>query len=144
MDSYVEYIFLSTIIIFLLLFSLIQMYQRVTSNPNSTFLDYAPFAIYFGWVSLASIVNLFTYLVRNNLWPILRISELGWTILTLIIVSIITLLVTVRKSDFLYPLVFIWTFIAIYVKAPYELLQWVLVACSILVGIGILIAAKTK
>lgn len=74
-----------------------------------------PFSIYFGWLTVATIANVTTLLIKIN-WGRFGISEVIWTILILIVGAAIGILTTLRNKDFFYGLVFIWAYIGIYIK----------------------------
>ena len=88
-----EYTGLSCVFIFLLLFSLLKIVlnNRMELDdepfPIIAFVWW-PFVIYSGWVTVASIANVSTYLVKID-WNGFGISEVTWTILLITIAIII-------------------------------------------------------
>lgn len=67
----------------------------------------APFGIYFGWLTAASIVNVFIYLKYIDL----QMTASSWNVLGcafLILAMIIALAVRVKLRNFLYPLAIAW------------------------------------
>jgi tryptophan-rich sensory protein len=137
-------ILLSTVIIFLLLFSLIRIYRKIKRNTNKALFDLIPFSIYLGWVTIASIVNVFTFFVRNNVITFLGIGELGWTVTILLFVSLLTLIFILLNRDILYPLVIIWSYIAIYINNQEIAINIVLMLSIILISIFVLIMTISK
>ena len=67
----------------------------------------APFGIYFGWVTAASIINFFVYLKYIDV----QMTAFSWNVLGctfLILAMIIALAVRVKLRNFLYPLAVAW------------------------------------
>nr|WP_090397462.1 TspO/MBR family protein [Natribacillus halophilus] len=134
-----EYIFLSTVVIFLLLFSLIPLYRIIKRNRNSGLMDRLPFSIYLGWVSVASIVNVFTGFSRSNLTTFLGTGELGWSVVILMILTVVAILLTRLNRDIWYPLVFIWSYLAIFIRSDEETIRWVALISTVLLVIIVLL-----
>lgn len=111
-----EWVFVSVIIIVALLYTLIEIYTSLTAVSTQWF-DRAPFSIYFGWVTVATIVNIFTLAIANHVDTIFGLDELPWTIIILIVATLIGVAITLSFKDWLYPLVLIWPFVAIYLKS---------------------------
>ncbi len=128
----------STIVILLLLFSLVWIYRKVHQHPASNTWDYAPFSIYTGWVSLASIVNIFTYVERSEMLSFIGLGEVGWTLAAIIGISLVAISLLLLQRDTLYPLVLIWTFIAILINVQQNTLHWTLISSITIVSIIIL------
>ncbi|SHH26653.1 tryptophan-rich sensory protein [Virgibacillus chiguensis] len=137
-------ILLSTIIILLLLGTLIWMYRVVWTISFSRLLDRIPFSIYFGWVSLASVVNLFTYAKSEGITSFLGLSEFICTVIVILLVTGIAARITLRNQDLFLPLVYIWTFIAIYVKDQQQLLQFTLLLCCLVLVVCFVFIAIRK
>ena len=76
---------------------------------------HVPISVYIGWITVATIANVTAVLVRNN-WDGFGISEEIWTILVIIVATIITLLVLIKRKDWQYGAVIVWAFIGIYLK----------------------------
>jgi hypothetical protein len=108
---------LSLIIMVGLLVSLIAIYQRLEigknkSTPKERWLIDAPFSIYLGWISVATIANVSVVLLDLN-WSGFGISETIWTVVVLLVGTLLGLLMTYRRSEVFYPLVLVWAFIGI-------------------------------
>lgn len=109
-----NYFLVSVFIMIGLLLTLIVLYRRVKSTGPSL-LDIAPFSIYLGWISVATIVNI-TYYLTDIGWNGFDISELVWAYLGLIVATVLAFWFRIRQHDMLYPLVFVWAFVGIGVK----------------------------
>ncbi|MEK5060596.1 MULTISPECIES: tryptophan-rich sensory protein [unclassified Paenibacillus] len=109
----------SVLVIFILLFSLSQMYVRVMALQNLTtgekWFVQLPFRIYLGWVSVASIINVTVWLSKLG-WDGFGLGDETWAILLLLIGGIVALAVSFSYHDAILPLVFVWAYIAISVK----------------------------
>lgn len=111
------YIGLSCVFIFLLLFSLLKIVinnaMELWDAPISViaFLWW-PFVFYSGWVTVASIANVSSYLTKIE-WSGFGMSEEAWTIFMIIVALIINLIVTWTRNMREFALVGAWALIAI-------------------------------
>ncbi|MBA6153988.1 tryptophan-rich sensory protein [Gelidibacter maritimus] len=117
---------LSCVFIFLLLFSLLKIVMNnameLWDAPISViaFLWW-PFVFYSGWVSVASIANVSSYLTKIE-WSGFGMSEVAWTIFMIIVALIINLIVTWTRNMREFALVGAWALIAIaYNNYEYEI-----------------------
>lgn len=110
-----EWLFASVIVSAAMLYTLAEIYSSI-SETNHNWFDRFPFAIYFAWVTLATIVNIFTW-AADNVDTILGMDELTWTIIVLIVAGLIGIAIAVFFRDWVYPLVLIWPLIAIYAES---------------------------
>ncbi|MEB7852899.1 tryptophan-rich sensory protein [Staphylococcus equorum] len=106
-----KWILVSVIVIVALLYTIVKIYVILYKYQGFNRL---PFSIYFGWVTLATIVNIFTLAVSNNIETILGLNELSWTIILLIVATVIGAFIAISFKDWLFPLVLIWPLYAIY------------------------------
>ena len=108
---------LSCVFIFLLLISLLKIVidnsMELWDAPISViaFLWW-PFVIYSGWVTVACIANVSSYLVKIC-WDGFGISELSWTIIMIVIATAINLIITWKRNMREFALVGAWALIAI-------------------------------
>lgn len=103
---------LSIILMLLLLFSLIYI-NNLTRHGNLSLREKiflrAPFSLYFGWITVATIANITAFLVGNH-WNGFGISPVVWTIAVLIAGLAIASAVVIRNRDFVYPVVILWAY----------------------------------
>ena len=78
-----------------------------------------PFSIYFGWITVATIANVVVFLVSVG-WGGFGISEQIWTILILLVGSLICILRLFRDKSLAYGFVFIWAYFGILIKHTSE------------------------
>lgn len=108
---------LSCIFIFLLLISLLKIVLNLNLNLHKvstakfTFL-YLPFIIYSGWVTVASVANVSSYLVKIG-WNGFGISDEIWTIFMIVIAVLINFTVLFKRNMSAFALVGSWALIAI-------------------------------
>jgi hypothetical protein len=103
-----------------ILITLIIIYQRLNigniSVSNSTkFLFHVPFSVYLGWITVATIANVTTYLVDID-WDGSGILPELWTVIVLLVGTYIGQTVTGRRRDIAYGLVIIWAYYGIVSK----------------------------
>jgi hypothetical protein len=102
----------SLIVIIAILITLFIIYHKLSRKKYNWF-ERMPYSVYTGWVTMATIVNLFTWMEEMNQTNLFGLSEQLWTILFLILAMLIGVGIALRYSDAIYPLVFIWAFIGI-------------------------------
>ena len=105
------------VLIFLLAASLfmINLYLRTTETPSEYWLAKAPFGIYFGWVTAATLVNFAILLVYWNV----RLSPSAWNALAvglILLAAVLGVLIRICLRNYLYPLAIAWALTAIAVK----------------------------
>lgn len=110
-----QMILASVIVIFALLITLIIMHILITKTQYTWF-DRFPYSIYFAWVTVASIVNIFQLTNDNNIDSIFGLNELTWTVIMLSAAALIAVATALYFKDWLYPLVILWPFFGIYVE----------------------------
>ncbi|WP_376768258.1 tryptophan-rich sensory protein [Litoribacterium kuwaitense] len=99
-----------------LLVTLIVLYRRVRQITPRSWIASVPFSIYLGWISVATIQNVAVVLTRA--FP--GKTGLGIDIVAAIVLLVgtgIALAMLLKQRDGLYPLVFVWAYVAIAVKS---------------------------
>ncbi|WP_377891621.1 TspO/MBR family protein [Alkalihalobacillus sp. R86527] len=104
----------SVIIMILLLLTLIRLYMKVKAS-DASFWDLLPFSVYLGWISVATIANI-SYFLTNIDWNGFGLSASFWTILLMIVASLLASYFLVYENDWVYPLVIVWALIGIGVQ----------------------------
>jgi hypothetical protein len=79
-----------------------------------------PFAIYFGWLSVATIANVTAYLVSIDFTGF-AISESIWTIIILVVSLIIGVITMIHYQSIAYGLVFLWAYAGIIIRHAMDL-----------------------
>ncbi|MDN4524388.1 tryptophan-rich sensory protein [Fictibacillus fluitans] len=110
-----EQVGLSLLIMFGLLSTLIVIYKKITETKETSAFIRIPFSIYIGWVSVATIVNTGVFLVSHN-WNGWGLSHVTWTVIMLIVGTVLAFYFTSKNKDIFYSLVFVWAFIGIAIK----------------------------
>jgi hypothetical protein len=112
-----EVLWLSVVIIVGLLVTLIRI-NRVTTSKRlgwgASSAVVLPFAVYFGWVSVATVANVSATLVQQGWRGGWLFDEQGWTIAILIVAAAIGVVAMLVTSSPAYGLVFVWAFWGIY------------------------------
>jgi len=115
-----KFLSLSVILMFLLLATLILIYLRLGIGKSKvTLLEklaiHAPFSVYLGWITIASIADVSVTLVSIN-WNGFGIGPEIWATLIIIVALVITMLVLATRRDIAYSLVIVWALTGIAVK----------------------------
>lgn len=74
-----------------------------------------PFSVYFGWISVATVANITTWLVSMG-WKGGGTSEGTWMVAILLVAAAIGIVTTLRNRDAAYLAVFIWAYAGILLK----------------------------
>jgi hypothetical protein len=112
-----EYLAASVVLMFLLFASLLTVYLRLGISKSSVswrerIAVRAPFGVYIGWITIASIANVAAALVSVG-WDGFGLGAETWGILVIVIALLITTLVVLTRRDVAYGLVIIWALIGI-------------------------------
>ena len=115
-----EYLGLSVLLIFILLFSLIMLTLslrlEIWDAPVRTIaFVWWPICIYLGWIVVASVANVSVYLVSIN-WQGGFLSPLAWSVIMIGVATVIYLLLLFTRNMREAALVGVWAFIAIAVR----------------------------
>ncbi len=112
------FVFGSLILIVFVLLSLIVIASEIkygSLHGKDYFLIKAPFGIYFGWVTVATIANVTTFLVDIGFsgWGL---SDSWWMVIVLAISLVIGILAMRYFKDLAFGAVFLWAYAGIYLK----------------------------
>lgn len=109
-----EYFISSVFLMVVLLLMLINLYRTI-KKTNPSFFDQFPFSVYLGWISVATIANI-SFTLKFYDWNGWGLSDVVWTIILLVVATILALTFSKKQHDAIYPLVFVWAFVGIGVK----------------------------
>lgn len=144
---------LSLVIMFFLLGNLLLIYNRITSIPDRREKEgylfvFPAFSIYTGWITIATIANVTTFLVARD-WGRFGLSEVFWMVIILLIATAIVLAFMYKNKDWFYSLVAVWAFLGIVIKRlsseeTSSIVVFVVILCMIIIGGGISLVLKEK
>ncbi|GAB3941803.1 tryptophan-rich sensory protein [Spirosoma harenae] len=119
---------------------------EVAASPTETWLARIPFSIYFGWLTVATILNVAVYLKATD-FSLLNLSEPMWAMAILVVGLLVGAIVFNRFRSVAYILVFAWAYAAIGVEqADYSQIRLVAMASAVIaVGLAVvgLVSRKT-
>lgn len=98
-----------------------------------------PFSMYLGWTSIATIVDAFVVIKANDIEEILSIGELGWAVIMLTLGGLIAIAFHFLQKDFIYPLVFVWGYIAVFVYQDETLIKFITAAFVLMLMVIVLV-----
>lgn len=115
-----KFVFLSVIIMLLFLITLIIIDHKVENWKKlwkwmDKLLVQIPFSLYLWWISVATIANISAFLV-NVWWNARWMSDIFWTILVILVATILALLSLYKKSNIIFALVVVRAFLWIIIK----------------------------
>jgi hypothetical protein len=117
-----ELVPLSLFLMILLLASLIAIYLRLeigdysyTISSRDRFFFTVPFRVYLGWITVATVANVTTFLVWMGVEPYNSAAVFS-TMTIIFITTFITALILYRRKDIIFGLVIVWAFIGIVIK----------------------------
>jgi len=141
-----EIVALSVVIMFVILGSLIAIYQRQNigiSNVSNIekYLTHLPFSIYLGWISVATIANITALLVDIGVGG-LGLGEALWAVIVILVAIALSVTMIFNRRDVFYGLVVAWALLGIYLKrsAATEVIQSIVLAA--IVGIIVILVAS--
>lgn len=98
---------------------------------------FVPFSVYLGWISVATVVNVASALYSNG-WTGWGISDVGWTVIMLVVSAVIAAIVVVQRRDIAFTLVFVWAYVAIAIRQLNTPAIWITAAVAAIALIGLL------
>ena len=113
-----DFIGLSVIIMAALLFLLIRIADILRNEKLISWEKWfirAPFSVYFGWITVATIANIAVFLVSIG-WNGFGIADFVWTSTILLIGALIGILRMQKDKNIAYGLVLIWAYSGILIK----------------------------
>jgi hypothetical protein len=113
------YTLLSCFFIFLILIALLKIITNNaiglgTPSKQTLLFLWLPFAVYSGWITVASIVNVAVVLVKYN-WDGFGLQPEIWTIIMIVVATLVNLMVTWKRNLKAFAFVGSWALLAIYV-----------------------------
>ncbi|MEX0288798.1 MAG: tryptophan-rich sensory protein [Flavobacteriaceae bacterium] len=111
---------LSVLVMLGILFSLIQIILRTNMERWDAPIEiiafvWWPICLYSGWIAVATIANIAAYLSKIG-WTGGPISEAHWTVIMIVIATLVNLLMIWKRNMREFAAVGIWAFVAIYVR----------------------------
>lgn len=113
-------VWLSVVIMILFLIVLIviankvQMWKKLWTWWDKLLVQ-IPFSLYLGWISVATIANISTWLV-NTWWTMRWMTDIFWTILVIVVAALLALISLYKKYNIIFALVVVRAFIGIIIK----------------------------
>ncbi|KAM3112267.1 tryptophan-rich sensory protein [Phormidesmis sp. 146-33] len=92
----------------------IQQHQDSLSRSEKWYVQ-IPFSVYFGWISVATIVNVASALYAID-WDGGGIAPAVWTVVMAVIATVISAVITIRYRDIAFSGVIIWALVAIAIR----------------------------
>ena len=111
-------LWLSVVLMLVLLTTLIKILDILRTIPlkgKEYVLARLPFSIYFGWISVATIANITTWLVSIR-WNGFGLRDGVWMVAVLMVGAVIALATTLKNRDPAYLAVFVWAYVGILLK----------------------------
>lgn len=114
---------------------------RETVRKRETWLARVPFSLYFGWLTVATILNVAVFLKATS-FDLTTLPENGWAVAVLVIAFLVGVFLFNRYRSAAYMLVFAWAYAAIAIEqkgvAYVPLFAWIgVVVALLLAGLGL-------
>lgn len=115
-----QFVGLSVLVMLGLLVTLIHIHMAIRKNPtgltwNDRYITFPVFSIYLGWISVATIANITAWTVSIG-WSGWGISQIDWTIIMVIVATLLGTVIYARYRDVFFNLVIIWALYGIMSK----------------------------
>ncbi len=107
-----DYIGLSVFIMVTLLMLLIQIADMLRTEQFASLeklFIWAPFSVYFGWITVATIANITVFLVSIN-WNGFGVADFVWTSIVLLVGALIGIFRMRKDKNIVYGLVLVWAY----------------------------------
>ena len=144
-----DWLVVSVSIIFFMLITLYKINQLLIQISQSDgAIDYWPekfvFSVYFGWITLASALNITAALVFYN-WDGFGLGDIPWSIAILVVAALIAGVVSWKYKDVAYAGVVIWAFVALVVKhlSSNPILAYLSIAVVVIYFVLVVVMKKT-
>lgn len=144
---------LSTVFIFVFLIAMVLIVKQLgTIHSKKRWLLPVTFGLYGGWLFIATVVNVATWLVQIE-WDGFGISDEVWMIAILIVAVLLTSLVTWNVKNAVFPLPVAWGYFGIYnnlfdpegYQGDFSVIQWIALAgMVVLIGIAAIQLYKNR
>ncbi|NEN25529.1 tryptophan-rich sensory protein [Cryomorpha ignava] len=108
------FIMLITLGSLIVIFSYFYRLRNALSTTHRYFFQ-VPFSLYFGWISIATIVNISAFLYSLQL-PVFNNSPELFSIIMLILGATLGLYILFAKKDYIYTFVIVWAYVAIWIQ----------------------------
>ncbi len=138
---------LSLLLMFVLLVSLILInstLDKVQLSLRDKYFIKLPFAVYLGWITVATVANVTSLLVYSG-WNAFGIAEQVWTVIIIAVGLIIGAATTLRFKSYAYGLVIVWAYLGIWIKHTAESGfngQYPAVIATVIISILIMVAVE--
>lgn len=142
-----DFILISLILMFIILAALIAINIRIRNERFSLIQKLfirLPFTVYLGWITVATVANVTTYLVSIN-WDGFGLAEYLWADMIILIAAIIGFMATLYYRSIAYGLVIIWAYAGIAIKHISEAGfngEYLSIIITVFVSIILIIAAE--
>ncbi len=132
---------LSVVVMIGILLSLIAAFLQLRKvddriSRNEKWLIQIPISVYFGWITVASVVNIASAFYDSG-WTGGGISPAIWTMILSAISAAIAAVITLRYRDVAFPSVIIWALVAIAIRQTSQS-ALVMTALGLAIGLGLL------
>lgn len=115
-----QFVGLSVLVMLGLLVTLIRIHMAIRKNPtgltwNDRYITFPVFSIYLGWISVATIANITAWTVSIG-WGGWGISQIDWTVIMVVVATLLGTVIYARYRDVFFNLVIIWALYGIMSK----------------------------
>ncbi len=107
-------IMLAFLIILIVISNKVQMWKKLWTWLDKLLVQ-IPFSLYLGWISVATIANISTYLI-NIWWNMRWMSDVFWTLVVIVVAALLALMALRKKNNIIFALVVVRAFIGIIIK----------------------------
>jgi hypothetical protein len=113
-------------------------------NSRDRFFIRLPFAVYFGWITVATVANVTSLLVYSG-WSAFGIADQVWAVIIIAVGLIIGAATTIRFKSYAYGLVIIWAYSGIWIRHTAESGfngQYSAVIATVIISIILMVAVE--
>ncbi|MEK1830518.1 TspO/MBR family protein [Priestia megaterium] len=93
-----DYYKLSLLVMLFILGTLMIVYSTIQHSRMTTWFMRLPISLYLGWISVATIVNVFVVFQANGIQHLIGLNELAWTIIMLLVGAVLGIMFTLKTE----------------------------------------------
>lgn len=140
---------LSLVLMVVILATLIAITMKLRRRPaerwTARLLVDAPFSLYFGWITTASLANLGNWFYALQAWP-LGLAMDDWALVTVVVATAVYVWMTTVTRDLIYGAVFVWVAAGIYLRPAgiVDAVQLAAAAGGVMVAVAIVIVVLRR
>jgi hypothetical protein len=137
-DYYIATFFMMAMLLISLIGAYLEIKKIKKQDRKFFWMVKAPFSLYLGWISVATIANISAILFSVGIDG--GDNAVLWAAIMMVVAGILAVVMVLREKDYIYPGVIIWALIGIAVKfSMVSMLVWTTVVVTIVIAVSVVV-----